>query len=289
MTEEHPAFSLGMFDSGVGGLSVWREVALQLPAENVLYLADQAHVPYGPRLMDEIVGFAQAITCFLLDHGCQVIAIVCNAASAAALHTLRQQFPQVAFVGMEPAVKPAAENTHTHKVGVLATPVTFQGKLFASQVERFGADIKLFKQVCPGLVEQVEAGRLDTPDTHAMLQRYLAPMLKAGVDTIVLGCTHYPFLLPIIQSIAGPGVRVIDPSPAVAKQIRRLLAQQGLLAPPGQPGQIRFYTTGDAPAFSKALERLTGTSGQEVRTARWSGGRLLQFGEAELPSSSFQG
>lgn len=276
MIEEHATFSLGLFDSGVGGLSVWREVVQQLPHENSLYLADQAHVPYGPRPMEEIVAFSQAITRFLLDHGCRVIAIVCNAASAAALHKLRQQFPQLAFVGMEPAVKPAAENTHTHKVGVLATPVTFQGELFAGLVERFGADIELFKQVCPGLVEQVEAGRLDTPDTHTMLCRYLAPMLEAGVDTIVLGCTHYPFLLPLIQSIAGPQVRVIDPSPAVARQIRRILAQQEPLSPSGKLGQHRFYTTGDAQAFSKTLELLTGVSGQDVRAARWSAGRVIE-------------
>ncbi len=274
MTEEHTAFSLGMFDSGVGGLSVWREVVLQLPYEDILYLADQAHVPYGPRPMDEIVAFSQAITHFLLDDGCQVIAIVCNAASAAALHILRQQFPQVVFIGMVPAVKPAAENTQTHKVGVLATPVTFQGKLFASLVARFAADIELFQQVCPGLVEQVEAGQIDTPDTHAMLCRCLAPMLEAGVDTIVLGCTHYPFLLPLVQSIAGPGVRVIDPSPSVARQARRVLAQRGLLSPPGQSGQHRFYTTGDVLAFSKTLECLTGASGQDVRAARWVNGRL---------------
>jgi glutamate racemase len=265
-----------MFDSGVGGLSVWREVVLQLPYENILYLADQAHVPYGPRPMDEIVAFSQAITCFLRQHGCQVIAIACNAASAAALHILRQQFPQLAFVGMEPAVKPAAENTQTHKVGVLATPVTFQGELFASLVERFGANIKLFRQVCPGLVEQVEAGRLDTADTHALLCRCLTPMLEAGVDTIVLGCTHYPFLLPLIQSIAGPDVRVIDPSPAVAKQARRVLAQRGLLSPSGQSGQHRFYTTGNVLAFSKTHECLTGASSQDVRAARWSSGQLVE-------------
>ena len=166
MSDSRP---IGIFDSGVGGLSVWREIARQLPREDTIYFADQAHIPYGPRSMDEIRGFSEAITRFLLERGCKAIVAACNTASAAALKHLRETFPHVPFVGMEPAVKPAAETTHTGVVGVLATPATFQGELFASVVERFANGVRLINQVCPGLVEQVEAGRLDTPNTRAML------------------------------------------------------------------------------------------------------------------------
>jgi len=264
---------IGLFDSGVGGLSVWREMAAQLPNECTVCFADQSHVPYGPRPMQEICAFSEAITRFLLGLGCRIIVVACNTASAAALTHLRATFPAVPFVGMEPAVKPAVQTTHVGRVGVMATPATFQGELFASVVERFANGVQLVNQVCPGLVEQVEAGRLDTPDTEAMLRQYLAPMLAAGVDTIVLACTHYPFLTPAIQRIAGPGVRVIDPAPAIARQVRRVLEQRGLLASSGEASQV-FCTTGDVAGFVKTLKSLTGVSG-DVRPARWDGGRVL--------------
>lgn len=257
---------IGVFDSGVGGLSVWREIAARLPDCATVYFADQAHIPYGPRPMLDIRAFSESITRFLLRQGCQVVVVACNAASAAALVHLRATFPAVPFVGMEPAVKPAAQSTHTGKVGVMATPATFQGELFASVVERFANGVQLVNQVCPGLVEQVEAGRLDTPDTDAMLRRYLAPMMQAGVDTIVLACTHYPFLAPAIRRIVGPGVQVIDPAPAIARQVERVIEQREL-RPAGQAGRV-FYTTGDVTAFAETLKRLAGASGA-VRAARW--------------------
>ena len=262
---------IGLFDSGVGGLSVWREVAAQLPDASTIYFADQSHIPYGPRPMEEIRVFSEAITHFLLSLGCQVIVVACNAASAAALAHLRTTFPDVPFVGMEPAVKPAAQTTRTGKVGVLATPATFQGQLFASVVERFANGVQLVNQVCPGLVEQVEAGRLDTSDTEALLRQYLAPMIQVGVDTIVLACTHYPFLAPAVRRIVGPKVQVIDPSPAIARQVGRVIEQRGLPLE-GLARQV-FYTTGDGAAFAETLKRLAGTSGL-VRSAFWHGQAL---------------
>jgi len=264
---------IGIFDSGVGGLSVWREITLRLPNESTLYFADQAHVPYGPRSLEEIRTFSEGITRFLLDMGCLVIVIACNTASAAALLYLRAAFPEVPFVGMEPAVKPAARNTRTGCVGVMATQATFQGTLFASVAERFASNVRLVNQSCPGLVEQVEAGLLDTPDTEAMLRQYLAPIMEAGVDTIVLGCTHYPFLLPSIRRIVGPHVAVIDPAPAVARQVERVLQQRGLLSA-GSNARRVFYTSGDALKFAAALERLVSASGN-VCQARWEGNRLI--------------
>ncbi|MCX6034415.1 MAG: glutamate racemase [Chloroflexi bacterium] len=218
---------VGVFDSGVGGLSVLRAIRQQLPKESILYFGDQGHVPYGPRSVEEIRGFSYAITRFLLSLGAKLIVVACNTASAVALHSLRQAFPDISFVGMEPAVKPAAENTRTGVVGVLATPATFQGALYASVVERFAGNVTLLQNTCPGLVQQIEDGALDSSKTREILESALSPMIGRGIDVVVLGCTHYPFVIPLIQEIVGPDVRVIDPAPAVARQVVRLLDSAG--------------------------------------------------------------
>lgn len=261
---------IGVFDSGVGGLSVWREIARQLPHEDTIYFADQIHIPYGPRSLEQIRGFSEAITRFLLDRGCKAIVVACNTASAAALQYLRATFPQVPFVGMEPAVKPAAETTQTGVVGVLATPATFQGALFASVVERFANGVRLINQICPGLVEQVESGKLDTPDTDAMLRGFLGPIVEGNADTIVLACTHYPFVVESIRRIVGPGINVIDPSPAIARQTGRLIDERQASAPKTRVGRHTFYTSGEREAFRAALERLLRSDG-DVRVATWRG------------------
>jgi glutamate racemase len=268
---------IGVFDSGVGGLTVWREIVRQLPHEDTLYLADHAHVPYGSRPLAQVREFAEGIARFLLDQGAKVIVVACNTASAAALHDLRRTFPDVPFVGMEPAVKPAAERTHNGIVGVIATQATFQGQLFASLVERYADNVRVLTQACPGLVEAVEAGRLDTPDTEALLRQYLAPLLEAGVDQLVLGCTHYPFLRPTIERLVGAGVAVIDPAPAVARQVRRVLAQQGLEAGQERAGQYVFYTSGGVGKFEQVLGRLVPFvgAGPQVCAARWRDGQLI--------------
>jgi len=256
---------IGVFDSGVGGLSVWREIVRLLPAENTVYFADQANLPYGQRTLKEVRRFTEAITRFLLARGAKLIVVACNTASGAALHALRASFPDVPFVGMEPAVKPAVEHTHTGIVGVIATPATFQGDLFAGLIDRFGNGFDIHTQACPGLVEAVEAGAFDTPGTEALLRRYLVPLLDAGIDQLVLGCTHYPFLIPAIQRIVGPEVTLIDPAPAVARQVGRVLAQRGLLAPAGQPGRHEFLTSGDATRFAEIVRALTGNENEVGR------------------------
>jgi glutamate racemase len=260
---------IGVFDSGVGGLSVWREIARQLPAEATLYFADQIHIPYGPRTLAQIRSFSEAITRYLIDQGAQLIVVACNTASAAALKHLRATFPDVPFVGMEPAVKPAAQQTRTGVVGVMATPATFQGELFASVVERFANGVRLINQVCPGLVEQIEAGRLDTPDTVTLLDRYLGPIRSGGADTIVLACTHYPFVIESIRSLA-PGIEVIDPAPAIARQVKRVLSERGRLTSSEQAGQHRFITSGDRAAFQAVLHQLVQIE-SDVETVRWRG------------------
>jgi glutamate racemase len=264
-----------VFDSGVGGLSVLRAIRQHMPQQPVIYLADQAHVPYGQRSLLEVRAFSEEITRFLLSQSARLVVVACNAASAAALHHLRRVFPQVPFVGMEPAVKPAAEQTHTGVVGVLATPATFQGELYASVVERFAQGVRLLQDTCPGLVKQIEAGQLDTPPTRAILERAISPMLAEKIDTIVLGCTHYPFVIPLIQEIAGPGVRVIDPAPAVARQAARLLQAAGWQASPGEdPGEIHFYTTADVSTLQDLLPVLLGCTAV-VRYAGWQGLKLV--------------
>ena len=239
MDHHNPSAPIGVFDSGVGGLSVLRAIWQELPYEETIFLADQGHVPYGPRPLEEVRAFAEGITRYLLGQGAKLIVVACNAASAAALQHLRQVFPDTPFVGMEPAVKPAAESTHSGVVGVLATPATFQGALYASVVERFASGVRLLQHTCPGLVMQIERGDLNGPTTRRILEDALLPMLPQGIDTIVLGCTHYPFVIPMIQEICGPQVRVNDPAPAVARQVRRVLEGRGLCAAPRPaPGRV---------------------------------------------------
>lgn len=269
--------ALGVFDSGVGGLSVLRAIRAQIPAQPVLYLADQGHVPYGSRPMQEVRAFSRAITEFLLERGAKVIVVACNTASAAALHYLRQTFPDVPFVGMEPAVKPAAETTQTGVVGVLATPATFQGELYASVVERFASGVILLQDTCPGLVQQIERSELETPATRAILENSLRPMLERGIDTVVLGCTHYPFVIPLIRQIVGPGVRVIDPAPAVARQTERLLVANGWLASGPERGGAEYFTSGRLENLSSLLPSFLGEEGI-VRRVEWVGEKLVLAG-----------
>jgi glutamate racemase len=265
---------IGVFDSGVGGLSVLRAIWRELPGESIIYLADQANVPYGDRTPQEVRHFSKEITNYLLAQGAKLIVVACNTASAAALHYLRRTFNRVPFVGMEPAVKPASEQTTSKVVGVLATPATFQGALYGSVVERFANGVELLQDTCPGLVGKIEAGLLDSPDTVAILEDALRPMLGRGIDTVVLGCTHYPFVIPLIQDIAGPGVRVIDPAPAVARQTRSLLDEFQLENPDSKQRSIsRFITTGDAKRLEALILHLLDLQA-EVRGISWYGERL---------------
>lgn len=269
---------IGLFDSGVGGLSVLRAVRAALPQADLLYFGDSAHVPYGARPRAEVRGFAEGITRFLAARGAKVIVVACNTASAAALHPLRKrpEFADLPIVGMEPAVKPAAETTRTGVVGVLATPATFQGELYASVVERFAAGVTVRQQTCPGLVQQIEAGALDTAETEAMLRGWVEPMLAQGIDTLVLGCTHYPFVIPLLEKICGPGVRVIDPAPAVARQVARVYGARYSTAESDQPSpRVVYYTSGPVGDFGQMVGVL-GTEPGEVRPAAWEGEELRE-------------
>jgi len=245
---------IGIFDSGLGGLSVLREIRQLLPGEALIYVADQGRLPYGPRPVEEIRQFSEQISHFLLAHQAQLIVVACNTASAAALAYLRHRFPHVPFVGMEPAVKPAAQQSQSQIVGVLATQATCQSEVFASIIDRFAKGVTVLPQACPELVTQVEAGAFDTPTTSQLLQSYLTPLLEAGIDSLVLGCTHFSFLTPAITRIVGPQVRIIDPAPAVARQVSRVL-QHPRAAQPG--ASITAFTTGKTDPSALASQMVT--------------------------------
>src|SRR3990170_1805821 len=275
MTRQGP---IGVFDSGIGGLSILGQIRPQLPQEDIVFFADQAHVPYGARRREEVRALSEGISEFLLLQGVKLIVVACNTASAAALHHLRGLHPETPFVGMEPAVKPAVLATRTQRVGVLATPTTFQGELFASVVERFAAGIEVLEQTLPGLVECIEAGDLTGPETRRILEIGLKPLIARGVDTIVLACTHYPFVIPLIRELIGPQVQVIDPSPAIARQAARLLNERGLVNPGTIRGSVTYCTSGDPERLVAMAQRLIGEADRGVH-ASWRNGRL----ESEPP------
>jgi glutamate racemase len=240
-----------MLDSGVGGLSVLVQLRRIRPDLDVLYVADSAHAPYGERSLAQVAELTHRNVGYLLAEGAQVVVLACNTASAAALHDLRRSYPSIPFVGMEPAVKPARGLTRSGVVGVLATNATFQGELFASVIGRFGEGINVVNQACPGWAELVESGLLTGIRAEALVGRHLAPVVAAGADTLVLGCTHYPFLTPLISAQISVQTVVYDPAPAVARQIARTDRQRG-------SGMTRFLTTGDATKVAKVARALTG-------------------------------
>ena len=242
--------SIGIFDSGCGGLSVYRELVKVLPNERYLYFSDNAHCPYGEKTASYIQDRARAITDILLGMGADIIVVACNTATAAAIATLRAEYPQVPFIGMEPAVKPAALGTKTGVIGVLATAGTLKGSKYLHTRGIYGDDVEIVEHVGSGFVELVENGILDGPEAEATVRASVQPLLDEGADTIVLGCTHYPFLRPVIERVAGPGVKVIDPAPAVARQTVRVLAEHGIPTGDG-PFSVDLYFSGEPDALQR--------------------------------------
>jgi glutamate racemase len=246
--------TIGVFDSGIGGVSVLRAIRARLPALDLAYVSDAAYVPYGGRSESVIRDRCRSVAAFLLGAGARMLVVACNTATAAAVPWLREQL-DVPIVGMEPAVKPAAAATRSGTVGVLATVGTLRSARFAALLDRFGAGIEVLTEPCPGLVEAVERGELDSPATRALVIRHLEPLLAGGADTIILGCTHYHFLRPIIEATAGDDIVVIDTAAAVARQVERQFAAAGL-DPEAGVGRQRFFTTGDAASYRTVLQRL---------------------------------
>ena len=238
------------------------EVQRRLPNHDLLYLADQARCPYGPRPIAELRNLTLAAAEWLVDRGAKLIVIACNTASAAALQLVRAAFPAIPFVGMVPAVKPAVQLTRTGVIGVLATPATIAGDLLHEVIERWAGGIQVILQPCDGWVDLVERGELTTPEARAIVEQHLAAPLAAGADTLVLGCTHYPFLADQIRAVAGPGVTLVDSGPAVASQVARLLAERGIAT--GGTGRTTYATTGDSDTFKALMGRLKLPPGEVI-------------------------
>jgi glutamate racemase len=248
------ASAIGVFDSGVGGLSVLRHIRAQLPSLPLLYVADSGHVPYGDKTQDYIRERSLVLTEFLVRHGAAAVVIACNTATAAAAAHLRARL-DLPIIAMEPAVKPAVGATRTGVVGVLATVGTLESARFAALLEQYAGDVEIVTQACPGLVEQVEAGELATAATRELVVRYTRPLMERGADTIVLGCTHYPFLRPLIAQIVGPDVHLIDTGEAVARQVVRRLPEALIGRIDAQPSE-RFWTTGEGRTAARIMSQL---------------------------------
>ncbi|RZT04283.1 glutamate racemase [Duganella sp. CF402] len=258
-----PGAPIGVFDSGVGGLSVLRHICAQLPHEEVLYFADSGHAPYGDKTEEYVVERALAVTAFLLSHGAKALVVACNTATVAAIKAVRARYPELPVVGVEPGLKPAAAATRSGKVGVLATARTLKGEKFLQLREQISAatQAEFLLQPAVGLVNEIEKGDLHSPAIADMLERYVAPLLDQGADTLVLGCTHYPFVRDGIERVlrehARDDVTLIDTGDAVARQLVRLLEAGGLLRASGA-SVLRGYTTGDAVALAQAFADLLG-------------------------------
>ncbi|MBN2112651.1 MAG: glutamate racemase [Acidimicrobiia bacterium] len=244
---------IGVFDSGVGGLSVLREMRRLLPQADLVYLADQARAPYGERSLQEVRDFSEAIARYLISRGSAPVVVACNTASAAALRGLREQWPGVPFVGMEPAVKPAATLTSSGKVGVLATQATFQGELFADLMARYGNGVEVLTAACPGLAALIEDVPPDDPAAADRLTGHALPLVAAGADVLVLGCTHYSFLQNALAERVGPGVTIVDPAEAVARRVAAVAEEAGTA---DGSGTTTYLTTGDPVRFARQIEVL---------------------------------
>lgn len=247
--------TIGVFDSGVGGLTVVREIQKALPGATLVYVGDSKNAPYGPRTEAEIQALSLGQTRYLLQHWrCEVVVLACNTATAAAVALLRDTLPFTPIIGMEPAVKPAVAATRSGIVGVLATVGTLKSAKLAALLEREGKDVRFLTHSCPGWVEAIERGELDTPETYALVQEHVTPLLEAGADTLVLGCTHFPALRRVIQSIVGPSVTLIDTGEAVARRVRSVIDD----VPRGERESLCLLTTGNPGRFACAAQAILG-------------------------------
>lgn len=235
---------IGIFDSGLGGISVWIDLIKQLPNENFIYFADSYNCPYGEKSKEEIEILSENITQFLIEKKCKIIVIACNTATSAAIHSLRKKYNHIHFIGIEPATKPAALHTKTGKIGVLATKSTLNGQLFKETKEKFAQNIEVLVQIGEGLVELVEQNKVETQESFDLLQKYLSPMMAQKADFIVLGCTHYPFLTPIIEKIVQNEAIILNPAFAVAKQTEKILLEHHLYTQEFQKPFYHFFTSG---------------------------------------------
>lgn len=251
---------IGIFDSGVGGLSVFREIRKILPEQSYIYYSDNAHCPYGEKSREYIIDRSREITRFLLGKGCRIIVVACNTATAAAIRTLRDEFP-VKFIGMEPAIKPAVQSTQNSVIGVLATAGTLKATKYIDTREKWAAGVRIVEHIGQGFVELVENGKVCGPEAEGVVKASLLPLLEAGADTIVLGCTHYPFLIDTISKVAGGHfpqrpINVIDPAPAVARHLLEVMQNEGIPKTSPSGYSIELHSSGDPTGLQRTFETI---------------------------------
>ena len=249
---------IGIFDSGVGGLSVFREIRKVLPEQSYIYYSDNAHCPYGEKSREYIIDRAREITRFMLEKGCEIIVVACNTATAAAISTLREEFP-IKFIGMEPAIKPAAQLTKTGIVGVLATAGTLKADKYKDTRGKYADDATVVEHIGQGFVELVESGQTTGPKAEAVVIESIEPLLDAGADTIVLGCTHYPFLSETISKVAASlapdrTVHIVDPAPAVARHLHEVMTENNIIRQDGY--ELNLYASGENTTLNNMVKTL---------------------------------
>lgn len=251
MNKQHQP--IGLFDSGIGGTSIWKEITDLLPHKNTIYLSDSKNAPYGDKSAEEIINFSIKNTEFLLNQNSKLIVVACNTATTNAISILREKY-DIPFIGIEPAIKPAALATKTKTIGILATKGTLNSKLFASTSEKIDKEIKKIEVIGTGLVELIESGKIYSDEMKSLLFSYLEPMLKNNVDAIVLGCTHYPYLIPVIQELVGNSIQIIDSGRAVAKQTKAVLGKNQLLSDTKEIVLHQFYINKNKDVLDQILE-----------------------------------
>lgn len=243
---------IGIFDSGVGGTSIWKEIHALMPNENTIYLADSTNGPYGPKGKDAIINLSIKNTEYLLNSNCKLIVVACNTATTNAIDYLRANY-NIPFIGIEPAIKPAALQTKTNAVGILATKGTLSSELFSKTATLFANNINVVEQIGDGIVELIEGGKLYSDDMKSLLKVYLQPMIKADIDYLVLGCTHYPYLIPILLELLPKHVKIIDSGEAVARQTKAVLEQNDLLTTQITKNKPQFFTNGNPEVMTSLL------------------------------------
>ncbi|MBN4085440.1 glutamate racemase [Flavobacteriaceae bacterium AH-315-B10] len=243
---------IGVFDSGVGGTSIWKEIHALLPNESTIYLADSKYAPYGKKSKEKIIELSLKNTELLLDKGCKLIVVACNTATTNAIKTLRETYP-IPFIGIEPAIKPAAFQTKTKTIGILATKGTLTSELFHETTHLFANKIRVVEQIGEGIVQLIESGKTNSQEMKTLLQLHLKPLLKANIDYLVLGCTHYPYLIPLLVNMLPKHIKIIDSGEAVARQTKVILQQNNLLNTEITKPRLQFYTNSDTEVMSTLL------------------------------------
>jgi glutamate racemase len=267
---------IGFFDSGVGGLSIYRAVHQLLPQYATMYVGDNAHVPYGPRTHHQVRQFTTEVVRFLISRNANPIIIACNTASSASLQYLRNEYPTTHFIGLVPAIKPAAETTRTGRIGVLATPGTFRGRLYMQVKTQFASNVVVYQDTCLGLVEEIENGRVNQPAARNILEHALRPMIAMNIDRLVLGCTHYPFAAELIRDIIGDQIEIIEPGQAIARRTQFIIENNPALQTQEDRPPYRFLSTGNTAVLTNALECLLGWNDIKVEPLVWRNGHQVE-------------